>query len=455
MTTAPNEATLSSADDTLIFRSSGDSLRLVGGDGRGAGWSGIVELRPADEPLAARASGHARPLRHDGDGEPARVIGPYWARHAVLVPVGTDHLVVFGSDSRLEEPDAAYVSRAAHAVARLQRVAPAKLLADELELVQAIRDLMEYRPERVADTARHIAQMTAAALSCDVGAVLVRRAEDDVVAEVVTRDWPAVLDAAAIRRTLVTLFQRVDRGAVLELELETHADDALGRNQGLVARFALPIGTPAPYGVLVVAHAEVRARGFTNLCQRIGHALADVSASLLAQAISREQLAADRDRFAREARTDPLTGLDNRTAWEEHLLDEETRRARYKRPVSIICADLDNLKSVNDRAGHAAGDRLICAASELLRRQARSADRVARVGGDEFLVLLPETDAAGAERFLTRVREEACCGVADGDVAAELSFGAATAEPDEPLSSVVSRADAAMYAAKRDRSQRD
>lgn len=453
MTTAPDDSVLTSAADTLIFRLSNDCLQLVGGDGRGAGWSGIVDLPVGDEPLAGHAVGQARPLRLD-EGEPARVVGPYWARHAVLVPVGTDHLVVFGSDQRLDEPDASFVSRAAHVVARLQRVPPAKLLADELELVQAIRDLMEYRPERVAGTARHIALTTATALSCDVGAVLVRQG-DDVVAEVVTRDWPAALDAAAIRRTLVALFERVDRGALLELELEAETDDALGRNQGLVARFALPIGAPVPYGVLVVAHADVRARGFTNLCQRIGHALADVAASLLAQAISREELAADRDRFAREARTDPLTGLANRTAWNEHLAAEETRRARYRRPVSVICADLDNLKAVNDKCGHSAGDELIRAAADLLRRQARSADRVARVGGDEFLILLPETDAPGAEQFLARLREAAGGVVAGCDANAELSFGAATAEADEPLAAVVSRADAAMYAAKRDRTRRD
>src|SRR5205814_8126928 len=101
--------------------------------------------------------------------------------------------------------------------------------------------------------------------------------------------------------TLARIFQRAMTGPLLEPELEAAADDALGREQGLVARFAVPIGRPDPFGVLVVAHAASRPRGFTNLCQRIGNALAEAAEPLLIQARAREQLAADRDRFARGA----------------------------------------------------------------------------------------------------------------------------------------------------------
>jgi diguanylate cyclase (GGDEF)-like protein len=436
------------AADTLIFRVSPVGLSLVGGSGRGVGWSGIVDLPFEGEPLAARVHATSRPARVGGEGQPIRVIGPYWANHALLVPVGGEHLVVFGGNEPLAESDATMVPAAAHLVADLQQVAPAKLLADELEVVHAIRDLMEYRPERVTDTARHIAEKAAEPLSCEVGAVLVRH-NGQLVAEVVTRDWPALLEPDAIRDTLVQLFERSEQGAVLEPELETAAGDALGRDQGLVARFALPIGRPRPFGVLVVAHAATRARGFTNLCQRIGHALADVAESLLAQAISREELAADRDRFAREARIDPLTGLDNRTAWGEVLAMEEARRSRYPRPVTIVSADVDNLKAVNDRYGHAAGDSIIRAAAEVLRRHARTADRVARVGGDEFLVLMPETDVDSAARYVSRVKSAIRrLRVSEGPELA-LSLGAATAEDHEPLVATIGRADGAMYASKK------
>jgi diguanylate cyclase (GGDEF)-like protein len=437
------------AKDTFVFEISPTGLSLIGGSGRGEGWSGIVELTLADEPIAAGVHGSSRPARLDSD-EPVRVIGPYWAKHAVLVPVGGEHLVVFGSEEPLPDADATLVPAAAHLVAEVQQISPAKLLADELEVVHAIRDLMEYRPELVVDTARHIATKAAEPLSCEVGAVLLHY-NGDLVAEVVTRNWAEHLDSAAIRGTLIALFKRVERGGFVELELHNEEGDALGREQGLVARFAVPIGRPNPFGVLVVAHAATRARGFTTLCQRIGYALADVAESLLVQAISLEALSADRDRFARQARIDPLTGLENRAAWDEHVLAEEARRVRYARSVTIVSADLDNLKAVNDRYGHEAGDRLIRAAANLLRRHARGSDRIARVGGDEFLILMPETDLHGAGRYLLRVRA-AIRRIQETEVSAlQLSFGAATARDGETLAAVTARADAAMYAAKKRR----
>ena len=428
--------------DTLIFRVSASALSLVGGTGRGAGWMGIVDLPKAGEPLAVGVLGASRPAHVDALNEPLRIVGPYWAAHAFLVPVGLDHLVVFGGSQPLSEPDATLVPLAARLVADLVRVPPDKLLADELEVVQAVRDMMDCRADTVEAVARHVAARAADPLSCEVGAVLFR-SNGRLVAEVVTRDWPARLDKEAIRSTLVRLFAQVLRGAVLEQELEAAADDTLGRNQGLVARFAVPIGKE-PSGVLVVAHAATRPRGFTNLCQRIGHALATAAEPLLAQAESREALQMERDRFAREARTDRLTGLENRAAWDDDLAHEEARLKRYKGSVSIVSADMDNLKAINDRDGHAAGDQAIKAAAELLRRSARASDRVARVGGDEFLVLLPHTLEVGAERYMARVR----AGISVVLRGASLSMGSATSVKGESLEETVHRADAAMYASK-------
>jgi hypothetical protein len=245
--------------DTLIFHISSAGLSLVGGSGHGAGWTGIVDLTLDQEPIAEYVHNSSRPARVGGSGEPVRVIGPYWAKHAALVPVGGEHLVVFGSDEPLPDPDATLVAAAAHLVAEVEKVSLAKLLADELEVVHAIRDLIDYRPEQVVDTARHIAGKAAEPLSCEVGAVLLHY-EGLLVAEVITRNWEEHLDSSAIRGTLVALFERAERGAFVELELGTEAGDALGRDQGLVARFAVPIGRPKPFGVLVVAHAASRAR---------------------------------------------------------------------------------------------------------------------------------------------------------------------------------------------------
>ncbi|HTK44615.1 MAG TPA: diguanylate cyclase [Patescibacteria group bacterium] len=432
--------------DTLVFRVSPVALSLVGGSGRGAGWMGIVDLPREGEPLAAHVLGMGKPAHVEAPGDPIRIVGPYWASHAFLVPVGGEHLVVFGGQQPLAEPDATLVPLAARLVADLEQVPPEKLLADELEVVQAIRDLIDNPGGTVEEVARHVAARAADPLSCEVGAVLVR-SNGRLVAEVVTRDWPTRLDRDQIRATLVRLFARVEHGAFVEQELEAVADDALGRNQGLVARFAVPIADREPFGVLVVAHAATRPRGFTNLCQRIGNALAGAAAPVLRQAEAREALELERDRYAREARTDRLTGLDNRAAWDDHIANEDARRARYDEKVTIVSADLDALKEINDRDGHAAGDQALKAAAELLRRSARASDRVARVGGDEFLVLMPRTDEVGAERFMSRVRAGIAV-VLRGTGCDSISLGAATSREDETLAATVARADAAMYASK-------
>lgn len=439
--------------DVLIFQLSPDGLSLVGGSGRGLAWSGVVDLTFDSEPLAAGVCHSARPARVHGAGHPVRVVGPYWAKHAVMVPVGAEHLVVFGLREAPTEADAAYVSAAAHLVANLCQVAPAKLLEDELEVVQAIRELVQYQPDCVSETARHIALRAAEPLSCEVGAVLVRD-RGRVITSVVTRDEAVRLDPEATANALLGLLVRVERGPLVELELRPDVNDGLGHAEGLVARFALPLGKPTPFGVLVVAHAMSRPRGFTSLCQRIGRSLAEVADTLLAQAISREALAEDRDRCARKAAMDPLTGLDNRGAWNEHLAAEKARHVRHPRPITVISVDLDNLKVTNDRRGHEAGDCLLRRTADLLRSQARSSDRIARVGGDEFLVLMPETDEEGGSTFMSRVRAAARrARLADG-TGVGLSLGAATARDGEALTTVVQRADAAMYAAKKRRGRR-
>ena len=239
--------------DALIFRVAPAGLSLVGGSGRGAGWMGIVDLPLEGEPLAARVVGSSKPLHVDAATEPIRIVGPYWASHAFLVPVGGAHLVVFGGSNPLSEPDATLVP-CRPPRPELEQVPPDKLLADELEVVQAVRDMMDCRVEGVVDMARHVASRAADPLSCEVGAVLFR-SNGRLVAEVVTRDWPARLEPEPIRETLTRLFARVERGAVLEPELEVAADDALGRNQGLVARFAVPIGGAEPFGA---SHTDKR-----------------------------------------------------------------------------------------------------------------------------------------------------------------------------------------------------
>jgi two-component system, cell cycle response regulator len=111
-----------------------------------------------------------------------------------------------------------------------------------------------------------------------------------------------------------------------------------------------------------------------------------------------------RTRLAEQADTDPLTGIANRRSFERALDLESGRALRYQHPVSLVMLDIDHFKRVNDTHGHAAGDSVIRAVAHAIRDESRNTDKVARIGGEEFAAMLPETDMAGTCVFAERLR---------------------------------------------------
>lgn len=148
---------------------------------------------------------------------------------------------------------------------------------------------------------------------------------------------------------------------------------------------------------------------------------------------------------------DPLTGLYNRA-----YFDAELQRLDNSRdfPVSIVAADIDGLKAVNDSQGHAAGDQLIKEAAKVLLSAFRAADVVARIGGDEFAVLLPRTEHDAAEAAMQRIRENGAHEREFEATARLLSLGMATAEQAGTLHETMKLADKLMYADKLGRKSR-
>ncbi len=146
---------------------------------------------------------------------------------------------------------------------------------------------------------------------------------------------------------------------------------------------------------------------------------------------------------------DPLTGLFNRRHL-MHRLDEELARRRRGHPLVAVMIDLDRFKRVNDEAGHAQGDVLLAKIGEALAKSVRATDVVGRYGGDEFVVLLPDTDAEQAkivaQRMVLGVREVGLAFDAKRGVTA--SVGMAVATPEDDARALLSRADDAAYAAK-------
>ncbi|MDP3719424.1 MAG: GGDEF domain-containing protein [Acidobacteriota bacterium] len=149
------------------------------------------------------------------------------------------------------------------------------------------------------------------------------------------------------------------------------------------------------------------------------------------------------------ARIDSLTGLANSRAWYEDgsRMIELCRRTR--RPVTLAYIDLDYFKTVNDRDGHAAGDRLLQAVAQALRSATRAADLPARMGGDEFAVLFPELGAEQVGPAITRLYEMLTRTLADMSDGVTASVGVVTfLTPPSDLEPMVQAADALMYRAK-------
>src|SRR4029079_8650444 len=158
------------------------------------------------------------------------------------------------------------------------------------------------------------------------------------------------------------------------------------------------------------------------------------------------------DIVQRQAITDDLTGLVNRRRFIEALDAEIERALSFDSDLTIVLADLDNFKQVNDEFGHHGGDVVLRAFADLIRSHVRDVDVSGRIGGEEFAILLPETDAAGASRVAERMRRSL------NDIAIPLSQGGAIRVPssfvvaalgsDQSGDDRLRAADAALYRAK-------
>jgi len=154
-----------------------------------------------------------------------------------------------------------------------------------------------------------------------------------------------------------------------------------------------------------------------------------------------------RKRLLARLHTDSLTNIYNREGWEVHAQRYLKRRLPDAGPFSVVYFDLDHFKRINDREGHAVGDKILRLATDIMRSRSRPGEVLARLGGEEFVALLPNADESAAWHYAERIRKA----IAEypGPVALTISAGVAQAEPGDHLEVLITRADNAMLEAKR------
>ncbi len=189
---------------------------------------------------------------------------------------------------------------------------------------------------------------------------------------------------------------------------------------------------------LLEARVTERTRDLTVVNERLLHEVAE-------RARAEEML-------SQAARADPLTGLMNRRAMLEHLENQAARFQRSAVPFSVLLGDLDRFKDINDSFGHDVGDQVLTQTAQELGRGMRPQDLTARWGGEEFLILLPDTDLTAAVVVAERVRQRVAArplSVGDQVLYVTLSIGVAVYKAHDSVHQCIKAADVALYQAKR------
>jgi diguanylate cyclase (GGDEF)-like protein len=222
----------------------------------------------------------------------------------------------------------------------------------------------------------------------------------------------------------------------------------ISTNSHLDCQHTFRYPTMEPHGHIVVPLTSgTRVMGVLYLYLPEGLTVDDTYRDLLQSIGTQIGLAIDNARLYGETRQlslhDPLTGIANRRFMDLNLQQAISLAERYKKPLAIAMFDIDHFKKFNDTHGHAAGDKLLARVAGQISKGSRDSDLAARYGGEEFLLILPETDMAGAKVAAERIRQNIAeqCGVT-------ISCGLAQYQSGRSQEQLVKAADAALYTAK-------
>jgi hypothetical protein len=281
------------ADLFVLRRVAAGRFVHFGGTGRGEGWAGIVEVAVEDEAPLAAALRTERPVRLDHDGREL-VFGPYYARAAAIVPVGPDVVVVFGAaDGTLAADDDALTAAAREAHDAVEAPERAKALADELELLEAVRAVCAVAPTPVANAMQLVAGIAADALSCELGVVYVADGRRLAVLE---RGASLATSREETAAALATVLEAREYPVCVQDARDAPPPGGLVADPAIRSYYLLEL-SGAARGVLLVAHTDASPRGFTTLCRHLGVRVGEVASAILGLGLTREWIAAEAARL--------------------------------------------------------------------------------------------------------------------------------------------------------------
>ncbi|HWB22115.1 MAG TPA: hypothetical protein VG652_04450 [Gaiellaceae bacterium] len=286
-------ASIGATDVFVLRRVTGQRFVHLGGSGRGEGWAGIVEVAIDDEKPLARAFETGKPVSLD-HGSRDLVFGPYYARAAAIVPVLPDVVVVFGvGEGTISSDEDALQAAGEAAAAAVEPAGTAKRLADELEVLEAIRASVSVPSVSVDEAMQSLAEIAATALSCELGIVYLADGDRIAVAE---RGWPLGFPKAEIAAALAETLARAEFPFCVQDAHSSPPPGLLATDAGIRSYYLLEL-TGTARGVLFVAHTDAAPRGFTLLCRRLGLRVTEVASAVIGVALTREWTAAESARL--------------------------------------------------------------------------------------------------------------------------------------------------------------
>ncbi len=409
----------------------------------------IVELLAGKEWVQSE-DGHGS-SQHDAHREVRTAVFP------ISVQGGIDHVVAISAGT-LSDGDMrmikGYCRQTALALENLNMQASLKCKIDRLSsLVGMVDDLSAEQSYR--NLLQTVLDRSSELLLAEQGSIMmVEKETDSLLLKASKRVFEEPEQQVRVPKGVGIAGKVAERGEPILVE-DIEQDPRIGKKNHARYKTTSFLSVPLKIGSRVVGVMNFTDKASGEFFDDVDLQLAQTYASHAAVILDRKEISDETERLKQQAITDHLTGLLNRGCILSRLREELSRSERYGKVMSLVMLDIDGFKNINDLCGHAAGDRVLQRIAAVMTKAARSIDIVGRYGGDEFVIILPETDSFFAVHMAQRVRFD----IAATDISQEVcgrvvkkltaSIGIATFPLHGTSCEVlVDHADEALYRAK-------